>query len=515
MKTIRLQNFRSLVDTTALPIRPISVLLGQNSSGKSTLVRSLPLLKQGLGVRAQGPFLWLGQLVDFGSFDETVSCFATDTSISIEFSLDLPIEATISNPGRSLPSGAKLDSATVKITELRVSKTIEPCFQYDILLDSDKISFQIQENKFIFFSINDVDYLRLVKARYDVKQWISPIPTIGIISGDDQLVPNSGPSFHNEISTTLKSFSHGKTASERLLELRRVLIVSPLSQLLSTMRRTSYGDTQWKKYVNGWDEKNKYFVRLRELIIGARLNFILSALSEYFSAFLYNTRYIKPLRASAERYYRKQGLAVDELDPEGDNFALFLHNMSNAEKNSFKDWSEKYFGIWIDVKESAGHLSLVLNSKSDPTQNFNMADAGFGYSQMFPILAQLWAIRRPSRVRSTVRRLIVPFVFSIEQPELHLHPRLQARLADIFVSSIAGAKEIGIDLRLIIETHSEYFVNRLGYLISNGDLSNEDVAITVFEKANSSEATTIRESYFSEKGFLQNWPFGFFEPNPD
>lgn len=512
MKTIRLQNFRSLVDTTSISICPISVLLGQNSSGKSTLIRSLPLLKQGLGVRTQGPFLWLGQLVDFGSFDETVSGFSQDSSISIEFSFDVPIDAAIN--GRQ-QSGMKNESVVLKISELRTDEGKVPCFQYDLCLDDDEIIFQIEDNKFTFFTINDVDYLRLVKSRYDVKQWIGPIPTIGIIAGTDQLAPNSSPSFHNEILTMVKILSHGKTATERLQELRRVLISSPLRFLLNTIGKTSYGDTQWKKNTNYWEENSISFIKLRELIIGARFNHTLNILSEYLTSFLYNTRYIKPLRASAERYYRKQGLAVDELDPEGDNFPLFLHNMNSAEKSSFREWSERYFGIWIDVKESAGHLSLVLNSKNSPTQNFNMADAGFGYSQMFPILAQLWAIRRPTRLRNTQRRISLPFVFSIEQPELHLHPRLQAKLADVFVNSIVAAKDLGIDLRLIIETHSEYFVNRLGYLISNNDLPSESVGITVFEKESPSSPTTIRKATFSDKGFLQNWPFGFFEPNPN
>lgn len=512
MKTIRLQNFRSLVDTTPIHIKPISILLGQNSSGKSTFIRSLPLLKQGLGVRTQGPFLWLGQLVDFGSFDEAVSSFSEDSSISMTFDFDLSIDAVLANTGRSYSSKFKEEPVSIKIAELRDEGLRTPFFQYEIRINDDAIKFQLQEDKFIYFAINETPYLKLVKDRLDVKQWIGPIPTIGIVAGETQSISTASSSFQSEILSLIKSLSHGKTATERLLDLRRVLVNTPLQNLLAVVNSSSYGDTQWRKNTSHWDESHVLFKKLRQLIIGARFSVTLSALAEYFTVFLYNTRYIKPLRASAERYYRKQGLAVDELDPEGDNFSLFLHNMSKTERVSFKEWSEHYFGIWIDVVESAGHLSLVLKSKNSPTQNFNMADAGFGYSQMFPILAQLWAIRRPSRIKGGPRRISVPFVFSIEQPELHLHPRLQAKLADVFVSAISAARELGIELRLIIETHSEYLVNRLGHLIATKALSSEDVGITIFEKASPSERTTIRDANFSEKGYLQNWPFGFFEP---
>lgn len=508
MKTIRLRNFRSLTDTKSLPIAPISILLGQNSSGKSTLIRSLPLLKQGLGVRAQGPFLWLGQLVDFGSFEETLSSYAQDQSLSIEFEF----ETIFNQPYHNRVRNQKQENVKLSISELRIQGHKEICFEYVVTIDKDVILFQISADKIISFSINGSDYARFIKDRLDVKQWVGAIPSFGPIISGDQTTPNTAPSFTKEIINLIRPLCHGKTENERISDLSRILIGSTTNQLLSTAKLTSYGDTQWKKHTKYWTEETLQYVYLRDLVIGANFFLTIGMVSEYLTGFLYNSRYIKPLRASAERYYRKQGLAVDEIDPEDENFALFLHNMDVIEKASFKDWSEKYFGIWIDVRESTGHLSLVLNSTDETSQNFNMADAGFGYSQMFPILAQLWAIRRPRNQRSKNRKISIPFVFSIEQPELHLHPRLQAKLADVFVSAISAARDLNIDIRLIIETHSEYLVNRLGYLISKKELSHLDVSITIFEKEKINTSTSIRQSTFSEKGHLQNWPFGFFEP---
>ena len=80
LKAIQIKNVRSLVDTGAVPLSPITVLVGENSSGKSTFLRTFPLVKQSIMKRTDGPLLWAGDLddyVDFGSFSETLTrvCF--------------------------------------------------------------------------------------------------------------------------------------------------------------------------------------------------------------------------------------------------------------------------------------------------------------------------------------------------------------------------------------------------------------------------------------------------------
>lgn len=76
LKAIQVKNVRSLVDTGIVPLSPITLLVGENSSGKSTFLRTFPLIKQSIMKRTDGPLLWAGDsddYVDFGSFSETVS----------------------------------------------------------------------------------------------------------------------------------------------------------------------------------------------------------------------------------------------------------------------------------------------------------------------------------------------------------------------------------------------------------------------------------------------------------
>lgn len=93
MKAIRLKSFRSLTDTGWVDLRPLTVLVGRNSSGKSSFLRFLPLLRQSIEARTTGPIQWYGDYVDFGGFDETVSSFSDKKEMHFGFRLTLDYRA--------------------------------------------------------------------------------------------------------------------------------------------------------------------------------------------------------------------------------------------------------------------------------------------------------------------------------------------------------------------------------------------------------------------------------------
>lgn len=76
LEKIQIKNMRSLSDTGLVSLSPITLLVGENSSGKSTFLRTFPLIKQSICKRTDGPLLWacdIDDYVDFGSFSETVT----------------------------------------------------------------------------------------------------------------------------------------------------------------------------------------------------------------------------------------------------------------------------------------------------------------------------------------------------------------------------------------------------------------------------------------------------------
>jgi predicted ATPase len=136
-----------------------------------------------------------------------------------------------------------------------------------------------------------------------------------------------------------------------------------------------------------------------------------------------------------------------------------------------------------------------------------MADVGFGYSQLLPIVIQLWTMLNNKNKINNYQY----YTLLIEQPELHLHPALQARLIKAFISVINAYKKQELNIRFILETHSESMINTLGHCVSENSISTDDVAIYIFEKS-LDNSTKITKGYFNEDGFIENWPFGFFEP---
>ncbi|WP_028879432.1 AAA family ATPase [Terasakiella pusilla] len=79
------KNLRRLVSTPEIEIKPITILLGRNSVGKSSFLRSLPLIRQTLETKTSAPILWYGDYVDFGNYKSAVNNNDTDKDIVFTF----------------------------------------------------------------------------------------------------------------------------------------------------------------------------------------------------------------------------------------------------------------------------------------------------------------------------------------------------------------------------------------------------------------------------------------------
>lgn len=95
----------------------------------------------------------------------------------------------------------------------------------------------------------------------------------------------------------------------------------------------------------------------------------------------------------------------------------------------------------------------------------------------------------------------------------YLHPAYQAKMVDVFVNIIKESQNNGINLKIIIETHSEAMINRIGSLISESKIDAENVNILVFDKVDNQ--TNIKSKRFNREGLLLGWPIGFFAAEED
>jgi predicted ATPase len=166
-------------------------------------------------------------------------------------------------------------------------------------------------------------------------------------------------------------------------------------------------------------------------------------------------------------------------------------------RDAVLDWLG-YLGVAREVSTTdRGKLGHDLKvAVGDQHSLHDLTHVGVGVSQVLPILV-LALLAEPG---STL-------IF--EQPELHLHPRVQSRLADFFVSLTALGKQC------LIETHSEYLINRLRYraAVAEGSALTKDVLVYFVEK--SGQRSKYRPIEITEFGGLTEWPEGFFDENQD
>ena len=140
------------------------------------------------------------------------------------------------------------------------------------------------------------------------------------------------------------------------------------------------------------------------------------------------------------------------------------------------------------IKEDLAEVKVkrFKNSKS-----VNISDMGFGISQVLPVLIGVEFASNNSTIL-------------INQPEVHLHPSSQANLANYFVNEQKKGYK-----KFIIETHSEYLINRFRNLVAKGEYKKEDISIIYFDSNEDGES--IHNISIDEHGRLINAPSSFFE----
>jgi len=223
--------------------------------------------------------------------------------------------------------------------------------------------------------------------------------------------------------------------------------------------------------------------------------------------------YLGPLRQPPQRIYSWSGDTPEDVGQDGRfTVAAILaaqaegRMLNRAHKQRLSSFAEfiaeslKSLGI-IDsflvrpVAEGRKEYEVLVKTAINGAE-VKITDVGFGVSQVLPALVEAFYCPPGSTVW-------------MEQPEIHLHPQVQAELADVFISAVQ-ARENGRPrgVQLIVESHSEHFLNRLQRRIAESRIEADDVAIYFARR--SGGGTEMEPLQLNEDGEIENWPENFF-----
>jgi len=393
MKWLYVENFRGF-DKEFIPILDVNFLLGENSTGKSSVLALCNLFSS--------PFFWMQNNFnldefEFGNFRDIVSVNAEEQTF---FRIGI-IEC------QNSPHEGKVGNNFVALIEYVEKNSIPSISKYCYVSGANAIQMFLDSQN-LMYKIDKIDFGKdISKAIMDVFHgWLDKVP-----------------------------FKRDMTILKGPRQVRRVRALPLLESIVEADAK-----------IRQKNEDLLSMIRQPDLAHGFA--------------------WIAPIRSKPKRTYDQYKYS---FSPEGDHTPYLIRRylMSKKSKqgmdfqNFMKDFGQdsgllSTIGVKKFGKESSSpfELDIVLDDKP-----LNISNVGYGVSQSLPILVELYARSKGSW-------------FAIQQPEVHLHPRAQAALGEVFFFLAEHEKK-----RLLIETHSDFIIDRFRSSVRKSESTIEAQAL--------------------------------------
>ena len=548
LASFSLSNFKSFRKLDPIELRPLTVLCGINNSGKSTLLQSLLLMKQsniafrGRSLRAdlQEPLLLNGPYVSLGDWADVISGHATEEEMGFSWKLsgglfdkntwkykmaDAIEISVIINSFKSENNQDRLQVKDFVCRDLRskVGWEISSSGEDQYLLKLEGISlgylwwaWMDPIMRYLFKGLK-YDNKKLRKELLDNRQFWETQLFLNEVFFQDVEIDFEGiwPSvvvfneFPKQVRQALSKVREELTRREqRVPECIYQFLDSSMEYLEGYLK-----DPAADEFPSFWQEKD--FSLMSQGYQSYKRTF------DLIWDLLWNIRYLGPVREAPHRYYLLNDISGIEMGNKGEGIPLVLgierdeivasyyrciYKGKQVSEYELRESDSLLDAVnwWLSEGMKLPKISDPGGSRGVPQQvklessglEVSLPDVGFGISQVLPVLVEC--------LRSQPGDTII-----LEQPEIHLHPSLQSRLADFL---ICMAKS---DKKLVIETHSEYMMNRFFLRIAQEDDDEiRKLFNPLFVSFDEGEQTSVvKPISINEFGEIENWPVGFFDQN--
>ncbi len=427
---LSLENFKSWKFTQDIALKPITGFFGANSSGKSSLIHALLLLKQTADSADRGIVFHFGGAaarVDLGDFASVVHGHVEDSSLGI--SLDWRTE----KPFKITDTYTRRDVASSRDVGFRVVARMEESRSREQLVVKE-MSYRVGDAEFGMCRTSGRKYETFIK------------------NVDLEFLRNRGRPW--DITAPVKCYGFPDSV------------------------RANY--------------QNAGFLADLEFVLEQKLQ---------------NVYYLGPLRAFPERVYTWSGGQPMDMGETGEAVVDALlaarqqGQMIGRGRGRRRLTLEAYAAKWlkdlglihdfrVEPVAEGSRLFEVRVRKSPKAAEVLLTDVGFGVSQILPVLVLCFYVPEGSTV-------------ILEQPEIHLHPSVQAGLADVFIDAWEKRK-----VQVFVESHSEHLMRRLQRRIAEKKLSQDNVGLYFCKEEDGvSRLDSLEIDLF---GNISNWPQDFF-----
>lgn len=459
---ISINNFKSIGSLSHYTMRPLTILSGTNSSGKSSFIQLLLLLKQTLDIdSSQRPLDLEGKFFKVFNYLDILKDKSPANKLKVEFFFNKhELEKFKNYPVLSLYDA--FDDYSLRVM-----------FDFDEIKNEKKI---IVNNFEIEISPNDNEKTHFIKfeninSKFEVKTNVAVFTSNDLVSNNEDYI--------------VKKINYSAFIPS---EFEVEFPVAPFERPDGSMSKPS------KLLVNEVP----------------KLEGIKAILKDFFE----KLNYVGPLRQAPKDEYSTYD-QNNSVGIEGENVAEVLYKLSDKtiaymhieEKDSsmkfikiedtllsaVKYWLCDRFALCADIYSKKKADSYVIYVKGFSGIESTIKHVGFGISQILPIIVE------GLRINETETLVL-------EQPEIHLHPKVQSSLTDFLISLIQLGK------RVIIETHSDHLITRLRRRIAE-DISNQldDKVLLTFVEVGKNDVL-FKNIAIDDFGVIElPYPDGFIE----
>ena len=563
-----LRNFQSIQDYETLDLAPLTIFSGPNSSGKSAVIKSLLVVAQSLSSSAQEvPLILNGKYTQLGDFAHILHHGSDPPEIELSFILKRQkenidvwvkieedpnslasmrvVEHTIKfwedEDGEPIKEYFELHNSPVKLQkdEKREASQIlkeqidQGLFNYEIIKPTG-IESHPQYEKTVSASLtNFLPGRQLVRVNSEIRNITEEFEQVreGILSIVG-MSPSIPVDWDRELSTVTQVIFKSIRMPQQDYNYSRIVefiadsktpwTISTLKEYIQkNLRRSRIQDLA--RRMSGTlaelqDKMNKFSHQPTELEVGEfppQYSEVIQQIRQVFRSQIF---YLGPLRDDPRTIYAIPPLPNQrDVGLKGEYTAAMLE----IHQNLIMDYPlppplEKFNGkykfvrggklgdavqVWLDRMGLAESFNTTMTSKvgyqlevrpEGVKQDLDLMSLGVGVSQVLPTIVMALLAPKDS-------------VLILEQPEVHLHPKVQSVLGDFFLGIVGCGKQC------IVETHSEHLINRIRRRIAESRDEKILQQLQIYFVELKDGVSQFRSVEPNEFGAILEWPSDFFD----